>query len=427
MKNLTCMFVSLQTFVLLLTYITYFVRQHFCTFSESVVKCSVKITSNMDFIQTFTVTKETGSKVKIEGEIPFEELQKERTKAIEHLGANVEIDGFRKGKVPETMLVQKLGEMQILTEMAERAMARVYPEVLKEHNIDAIGHPQIQITKIAPDNPLGFVATVAVMPEMTLPDYKAIATEVNKDKASADVTDEDLENQIKDILRQKIAYERLQKKAVAKAETTEKDLGDATELPTPESEAAKADAEEADKPVDDSELPELTDEYVKGLGQPGQFESVDDFKTKLREHLGIEKEREVTAAHRAKITDAIIEKTEVELPQLMIDSEINQMFAQMQDDLTRANLKFEDYLNHIKKTQEDLVKEWTPAAEKRAKLQLILNEIAKAEKIEPNQGLVDEQVERFKEQYKDADETRVRIYVSSVLTNDAVVQMLEQA
>jgi len=63
--------------------------------------------------------------------------------------------------------------------------------------------PQISITKIAQDNPLGFTALVAVMPDITLGDYKAIATEENKDKASAEVTDEDIQTQIKDILRQK--------------------------------------------------------------------------------------------------------------------------------------------------------------------------------------------------------------------------------
>ncbi len=180
------------------------------------------------------------------------------------------------------------------------------------------------------------------------------------------------------------------------------------------------------KAVTDDELPELTDDYVKELGQPGQFETVDDFKSKIREHLGIEKEREVNAAHRAKITDGIIEETKMELPKVLVDSEIEQMFAQMNEDLTRAGLKMDDYLGHIKKTKEELVEEWTPAAEKRAKLQLVLNEIAKTEEIKPDQGLVDTQVDQLKEQYKDADEARVRIYVESILTNEAVMKVLEE-
>ena len=351
-----------------------------------------------------------------------------RAAAIKALGKNIEVDGFRKGNVPENILVEKIGEISILTEMAERALAKNYPEIVKAHELAVIGHPEIQITKIAPDNPLGFNATVAVIPEITLPDYKALAKEVNAAKESAEVTDEEVEKQIEDIMRQKIAYERLQEKAAAKAEAeeTKPDMGEATELPTPENEAAKAaEAEEEDFDPSKIELPELTDDFVKGLGQPGQFETVEDFKTKMREHLSIEKEREMTAAHRAKVTDKIIEESKFELPKVLLDSEINQMFAQMNEDLTRANLKMDDYLTHIGKTKEDLTEEWKPAAEQRARLQLILNEIAKKEDVKPDEAQFEEQVKQLLEQYKDADETRVRVYVASVMTNEAVMQMLE--
>lgn len=387
----------------------------------------------MDFITTFKVTKQANSQVKIEGEIPFAELEKHRTRVIKHVGKNMEIDGFRKGHVPEKVVAERVGEMALLAEMAERAIAAVYPEVIKAHSIDAIGYPQVSITKIAPNNPLGFTATVAVLPEITLPDYSVIAAELNKNKTSSEVTDEEVETQVKDILRQKLAYERLQEKAQHRATTQS---AETTELPTPETvhqeththadgTVHEGPAHEEPEAIKDEELPELTDEYVAGLGQPGQFATAADFRAKIKEHLGIEKEREVIAAHRAKITDAIAEKTEMVLPQILIDSEIEQMFAQMNEDLKRANLNMDDYLGHIKKTKEELKKEWTPAAEKRAKLQLVLNEIAKKDDIKPNQGQLDEQVEQLLQQYKDADEARVRVYVASVMTNEAVMQKLE--
>ncbi len=392
----------------------------------------------MDFVKDFKVTKEDGSQVKIEGEVPFAELEKHRAKAIAYYGKDMEIDGFRKGHVPETEVVKRVGEMAILNEMAERALAATYPEIAKAHELEVIGYPQVNITKIAEGNPLGFTINVAVLPEITLPDYKKIAGGANSDKASTEVTDEEVEEQIKDILRQKLAYERLQAKSAQKAEA-ETATEDTTDLPTPETVEQKEEehvhdencdhdheGDEELKAVTDDELPELTDDYVKELGQPGQFETVDDFKSKIREHLGIEKEREVNAAHRAKITDGIIEETKMELPKVLVDSEIEQMFAQMNEDLTRAGLKMDDYLGHIKKTKEELVEEWTPAAEKRAKLQLVLNEIAKTEEIKPDQGLVDTQVDQLKEQYKDADEARVRIYVESILTNEAVMKVLEE-
>lgn len=390
----------------------------------------------MDFVKDFEVTDAGNSQMKISGEIPWEVLAKKREAAIKELGKDIKVDGFREGHVPENIIVEKVGEMKVLSEMAERALASVYPHVLEEHNIEAIGYPQIEVTKIAQDNPLGFTATVAVVPDINLPDYKALAAEVNKDKGTAEVTDEDVEKQIKDILRQKIAYERLQQKA--QAGTTQQHThedgsvhdgpahGEGTEdLPTPESEAEKqAETEEPAEPTDD-ELPELTDEYVKTLGQPGQFESVEDFKTKIREHLAIQKKQEVEGAHRSKITDQIVEASQFELPEVLIESELNQMFAQMNEDLARANLNMEDYLKHIKKTQEDLKTEWRPAAEKRARLQLVLNEIAKKEEVKPDQEQLDAQVSQLKEQYPDADEARIRVYVASVMTNEKVMKMLE--
>ncbi len=193
-----------------------------------------------------------------------------------------------------------------------------------------------------------------------------------------------------------------------------------TDLPTPET------VEEPGTDLAKLPLPELTDELVQGLGQPGQFTDVADFKAKIKEHLTIEKKQSVVAGHRAKITDAIIAGSTIELPQILIDSELHQMFAQMEEDLGRSNLKIDDYLTHIKKTKDDLKKEWAPAAEKRAKLQLILNEIAKTEKIIPDQEKLEKQVKELLQHYKDADPMRVYTYVASVLTNDAVMKMLEE-
>lgn len=367
---------------------------------------------SVDFKTAFTVEELPDSQVKITGELPYVELESERNAAIVALGKDVEIDGFRKGHIPTPVLEKHLGEMSILSEMAERAIAHAYPHIITEHKLEAIGQPQIEVTKIAPQNPLAFTATVAVLPEFTLPDYNALAKAVNQERPDDTVTDDELETKITEIQRQKAAYEKMQNKAAAGSE--------AGDLPTPESEAAKAaDSEEA-------ALPELTDEYVKTLGQPGQFENVADFKTKLREHLEIEKKRDNAAKHRAAITDRIIEETDITLPQILIDSEINQMFAQMQEDLDRAELKMDDYLAHIKKTKEELAEEWKPAALKRAKLQLVLNEIGKQEEITPDPEAVNEQTKELMERFKDADEHRVRLYVASVLLNDAVMKQLEE-
>ncbi len=375
----------------------------------------------IDFKTAFTVEKKDNSMIKITGELPYAELLSERNAAIVALGKNIELDGFRKGNIPAPVLEKHLGEMTIMSEMAERAISHAYPHIVQENELEVIGHPQIEITKIAPDNPLGFVINVAVVPEFDLPDYNKIAAGINKNRPTDEISDEQVEEKVAEIQKQKRAYERMQELSQNPQEA-EKPAEGTTDLPTPESEAVKKKVEEDEN----APLPELTDEYAKTLGQPGQFETVADFKAKLREHLEIETKQQNAAKHRAAITDGILEETKIALPQILIDSEINQMWAQMEDDIKRADLKMDDYLQHIKKTREELAEEWTPAAKKRAELQLLLNKIAKKEELVPDKDEVDKQTKELQERFKDADEQRVRVYVASVLSNEQVMKNLEE-
>ncbi len=372
-------------------------------------------------LKAITVEKLPGSEIKITGEIPYTYLDAYRKHAVEHVGAGIEMDGFRKGHIPESILIQRVGEMALLTDMAEHSIEDAYRKIVTDRKLDVIGHPKVSVTKLAKDNPLGFTITVAVVPEVTLPDYKKVAQHINKEKESKEVTEEEITKQVEDILRQKVAYERLQAKAKAKSDSEKEVTPDKSEeIATPNDSVS----ENADPTT--ILLPELTDEYVKTLGTPGQFETVAEFREKIKEHLTIQKSQDVDSNHRAKITDAILESTTVELPKIMIDSEIGQMFGQMEEDLKRAELKMDDYLTHIKKSREELTKEWTPAAEKRAKLQLVLNAIAKKDEIKADPSIVDHEVSNLLEKHKDADEMRVRIYVESVLMNEAVMKNLEE-
>jgi trigger factor len=362
---------------------------------------------SVDYKTAFTATSKPKSQVTLTGELPVEEIERERSGALATLGANIELPGFRKGHVPESILTKHIGEMRLWGEMCERAISHAYIHLIDVHELDVIGQPEIAITKIAPGNPLGCTITVHVVPTISLPDYRSIAIAENTNRASDTVSDEEVEIKIKEILRQKVAYERLQKKAA--------DASAAADLPTPETVTSESELT----------LPELTDTVAQSLGKLGQFETVADFRAKLTEHLTEEKKREVAAAHRARVTDAIIAGTTVELPDILITSELQQMFSQMTEDLTRAHLSFDDYLTHSKKTRAELEAEWRPAAEKRATLQLVLNEIAKREHVTPSLDDVQREVDALTARFPDADERRVRLYVASVLTNEGVLNFLE--
>jgi len=125
----------------------------------------------------FEIKKLPKSEVEITGEIPADEFERAFSKAMTELNQKAGIPGFRPGHVPENVLIEKVGEAAILEEAAEIALREAYPKMLEENKIEAIGRPEITITKIARKNPLGFKIKTAVLPEITLPDYKKIAGE----------------------------------------------------------------------------------------------------------------------------------------------------------------------------------------------------------------------------------------------------------
>ena len=180
--------------------------------------------------------------------------------------------------------------------------------------------------------------------------------------------------------------------------------------------------EEHDKAIEAS-MPELTDDFVKTLGN---FNDVPDFKNKLSAMIAEQKADEVKEKTRIRIADALADSTKTELPDIMIESELNRTQAQFEADIERMGVKMEDYLKHAKKTQEEIRAEWKPHAEKKAKLQLILNEIAKKEDIKPAPEEVEAEVKHIVEHYADADRERATTYAETILTNEKVFQWLEK-
>ncbi|OHA96840.1 MAG: hypothetical protein A3C63_01315 [Candidatus Zambryskibacteria bacterium RIFCSPHIGHO2_02_FULL_39_82] len=126
--------------------------------------------------------------LEIVGAITVEKMSLMRQKALNRLKESVEIAGFRKGNVPDAILVQKVGEMRILEEAAEMALSEEYPNILEEHHVDAIGRPEISITKMAPRNPLEFKIKTALMPEVSLTDYKKIASSISLTETESNKT-----------------------------------------------------------------------------------------------------------------------------------------------------------------------------------------------------------------------------------------------
>jgi alanyl-tRNA synthetase len=146
---------------------------------------------------------------------------------------------------------------------------------------------------------------------------------------------------------------------------------------------------------------------------------------KKQENMQQEKEQREREKNRLAIIEKIVSETKVEVPNILIESELNRMLYQMQSDISRMGLSYEDYLKHLNKTEEAIREEFKPDAEKRAKMELIMHEISKRENLAPAKELVASEVENLMKQYPGADSSRAEAYVTQILTNDSVFKFPE--
>ncbi|MEN9649191.1 MAG: hypothetical protein RL094_158 [Candidatus Parcubacteria bacterium] len=346
---------------------------------------------------SFTIIKK-GSPVpgeyEIEGEITAEEVAKFRAEALATIGADLKMDGFRPGKVPEKILVERLGEVAIIEEAGRIALEKHYEEIVTSVKIKPIGSPAVTITKVAPGEAFGFKIKTALLPEIEIADYKKIAKKEMSASVEVTVEDKEIEDAIKELQQQVAHTEHHQKNP----EDHSHDHGDLA-------------------------LPEVNEEFISKFGA---FESVEDFKKKIGISIKAEKEKKEKDKKRILTVDAIIEKSTITMPHILVESELNRMLGELSSQVSQMGLNVDMYLKHINKTLEDLKKEWTPEAEKRAKSQIILNDIAVKENITVTDEEVKKEVDAILNYYKDADPMKATVYVETMLTNEKVWKFLEE-
>lgn len=358
------------------------------------------INSGASKYSTATIKKLPNAAIEITGTIEYPILDTYRAKALQSINESITIDGFRKGKIPESVLIQKAGPMAILEEMAEIALSHAYPAIVINEKLDPIGRPEVRITKLAENNPLEFSITTAISPTVSIADYKKIAKEVNASatkEAPIEVTEEDINKVIDELRASQVDHS---------GHSHDHD---------------KMTKEEHDEFVKKS-LPELNDDFAKSIGK---FADVAELKSKVKENIATDKKIRAKDKRRAAIINAIIKDSTMELPNILIDSEVQRIENQFSADVERMGVKLADYLTHSKKTIEDLRKDWRPEADQKARTQLILNEIALKESIKPDQKQIDEEVAVLQSRYKDADKERIQIFIETVLTNEKVLEFLE--
>ena len=345
-----------------------------------------------------TVKKLPKSEVEMEIEVPAGEFALFIEQATLNLGSDLEMKGFRKGKVPKEIIEKEIGSEKILIEAADLAVKENYKKAVLENKIEAILRPKIEIKKLAKGNDFIFSAKTAILPEAELPDYQKLASKVERKKVS--VEEKEIGEVLKWLQRSRAKFS-LKNQPAQKGDFVEieywlpenkeviKDafiLGEGRFIPGFEEKLiGMKDGDEKRetslrikmKSVQNVELPEITDEFVKNLGK---FDNLEALKKNIKEGINLEKEQAEILRVRDEILEKISEKTKVEIPGVLIEAEQKQMLENIKKNvLENLKISFEDYLNKIRKTEKEILDSLLPQVQKRIKNFLVLREIGKRE------------------------------------------------
>ncbi|MDO8504548.1 MAG: trigger factor [Candidatus Liptonbacteria bacterium] len=331
-------------------------------------------------IQKLNKGRVKNSEIEIEAEISSDILAEHKALVLADIKKDFSLPGFRKGMVPEAMILQNIKTDHLLQEAAESAIREVYPEIIAEAEIDPITSPQISITKLADGNPLGIKITVGLYPEISLPNYKKIAKNICGKREKPEVEEKEVEAVIAEFLKTR-------------------------------------------KPVAGEKDPkELTDEDVK---QFGKFESAADFRVKLKENLRLEKDVDIVKRSHDKMVRDIVEESRVALPGLLVDEELRNFLADFEGRLKDSGETLDKYFERIKKTPQEVGKEQREYVEKSLKTKFVLSEILKIEKITANPEEAEAEAAIIKNYRPDFSKEQALACAESMILNKNLFALLE--
>lgn len=389
------------------------------------------------------VSREDLSKteVKLTVELTVEELDPYVKAAAKRVAKEVEVKGFRKGKAPYDVLVQHVGEQALYQEAFNDVVEDTYPKAVDEQELQVVGQPEVNVEKLAPGNPLVYTITVPLMPEVVLGDYKKLKTK-KKDAEMDEKRYENTMNQIRQMRAQEKIVDREAKKGdkviadfqikvdnvpIEGGSGTKQELmledgnfvddfmngilgmkkGDENDFDmTFPKEYHKKDLQNKEGKVHvkvhdvyEITLPELTDEMAKEMN----FESLEKMQEEMKANIMRELENEAQHEFENEVVKEIVELSDIdELPKQLVEEETSKMLAELRHNVQQQGASFEDYLAHVKKTEEELREDFKDRAVERLQAALVLRELSVAEKIEVKTEDIDKEIESLRETYKDA-------------------------
>jgi trigger factor len=398
----------------------------------------------------YEIKEISASKRKIEAEITAEEFDNFYNETLKSFAAEAELPGFRKGKAPVSMVEDKINAAAVLSEAGEVAIRDTWLKILRETNLEAIAAPQVEINKIAKGNPFEFSIEVEVLPTIELPDIRAISAKVCEKQEKIEVTEKEIEDTL-EWLRQtrskstekdgvvekgdmaEIHFEFIEGPAdlpktaqhdnfivgrghyiegmdevlIGMKKDEEKEFEGKLQIGKDEKQKEPVKVKVLIHNVKKVELPEMNDEFVKSLGK---FETVAALKEDLKKGIAEEKELAEREKKRAEVIEKISEKTKIDVPAVLIEREESALLQNLKGRVaSELGVAFEEYLSQIKKTEEDVKKEFKKMAEQRVKAFLVLNEIEKQEKIVATDEELSEKISKIISQYPDPAQAKQEI------------------
>ncbi|MBQ3053497.1 MAG: trigger factor [Clostridia bacterium] len=397
------------------------------------------------------VTKEVKehNEVVLEVSVDANQFAEAVTKAFNKNKKDIAIPGFRKGKAPRNIVEKTYGEGVFYEDAVNFILEDTYPSAVEEADIDVVSRPEIDIKEIDKEKGLVYTAKVYVKPEVVLSDLKKITAE----KVEYTVADEDVDKEINNMLERVATFTEITDKPVAngnvavidfegfddgvpfeggKGENFEltigsgqfipgfedqlvgKNIGDECDVNVtfPEEYHAK---ELAGKPVvfkvkinaiKEKVYPELDDEFAKDVSE---FETFAELKDATRARLEENAKNRTENEQANKIMDAVIEKAEIEVPDAMVQTQIDDYVQEMQYNIQMQmpNMTFEQYVQFMGMTVEQFRDSMKDRALNQVKGRLVLEKIAKDENIDASEDDVTAEVAKIAEQYKmEADKVK---------------------
>lgn len=398
-------------------------------------------------------------------EVTAEDLEKALNAAYQRQKKNISIPGFRKGKVPRAMVEKMYGPAVFYEDAVNSLIPQEYAKAADESGLDIVSQPEIDVVQIEKGKPFIFTAEVAVKPEVTLGEYKGLEVP----KADLEVTDEEIEAELKKEQEKNARTIHVEDRAAQEGDKVTIDfegfvdgvafeggagkdypltLGSKTFIPGFEEQLVGVALEQ---PVDVNvtfpedyqveelkgkeavfkcvihkieakELPELDDDFAKDVSE---FDTLEEYKKEIKDNI---EKRKADAAKTEKenaVVDKAIENAQMDIPEAMVKTQINQMIDDFARRIQSQGLTMEQYMQFTGSTRETMQEQMRPQAMKRIQSRLVLEKVAEVENIQISDEKLDEELTKMAEMYKmelDKFKELVDDYQKDQMKKDLAVQ-----